>query len=121
GESTGATGGGGTPTGAAPSASATPSSGAPTPSAGTAGVPQTPEQRTEQLRGLCRSYLARPPAQREDLLDTPAYAALVTAAGGREKVGDHCRELLPEAEPEKPTKGRSSPSPAAPPTPGADD
>jgi hypothetical protein len=65
------------------------------------------------LRGLCRAYLAKPPAQRDRTLDTDAYAGLVTAAGSRENVDDFCRELVPDAAPNKaePT-ARATPGPA---------
>lgn len=118
GGSTGATGSsGGTPSGApsdAPlSPSAGPTSGAVTPRGPVGGGPRPPQQRTEQLRGLCRAYLTKPPAQRDKTLDTAAYAGLVTAAGGRENVDDFCRELVPDAAPNKaePT-ARATPGPA---------
>ncbi|SCL45451.1 hypothetical protein GA0070606_0750 [Micromonospora citrea] len=108
GGSTDPTGGGapsGTPTDAPASPSGAPTSGAVTPpgppGGRPGGGPRSPEQRTEQLRGLCRSYLAQPAAQREKTLDTSAFAGLVTAAGGREAVDGFCRELVPDAEPQK--------------------
>ncbi|MCX4390756.1 hypothetical protein OG777_28065 [Micromonospora peucetia] len=111
GGSTGATGGG-HPTGT-PSHPSAATSGAPAP--GTA--PGTPEQRTTQLRGLCRAYLAKKPAQRQKALDTPAFAHLVTAAGGREQVDGFCGKLVPEAaakeSPNKPPK-KGATSPPAP-------
>ncbi|MGK5519469.1 hypothetical protein ACSNN9_08940 [Micromonospora sp. URMC 107] len=111
---TGATGG--HPSGSAPHPSAAPTSGAPVPGTTAGDSRRTPEPRTEELRGLCQAYLARTPAQREKVLDTPAFAQLVTAAGGRERVGDFCGELLPEAAAEETTNPPRR-GPTTPPTP----
>ncbi|WP_433384783.1 hypothetical protein [Micromonospora sp. KLBMP9576] len=98
-----ATTGGGRATGTPSAASTASTSGTPGPDT-TAGVaPTTPGQRAEQLRGLCRAYLARKPAQRVEALDTPSFARLVTAAGGPGQVEDFCRELVPEVPPPAPT------------------
>ncbi|MEV4464851.1 hypothetical protein AB0J51_14635 [Micromonospora echinofusca] len=110
--------GGGDPTGTPPGATAPPDSGVPGPGSTTGAAPGTPEQRTEQLHGLCRSYLAKDPAQRERALETPSFARLVTAAGGRGQVEGFCGDLVPEAAakespepPDEPTKRRPSPTP----------
>ncbi|MFV2112618.1 hypothetical protein ACFHW0_09805 [Micromonospora sp. LOL_025] len=99
----------GRPTGTPTRSSAAATSGAPVPGPTAGDAPGTPQQRTEQLRGLCRAYLAKKPAQREKSLDSPSFAHLVTAAGGREQVEDFCGELVPEAaakeSPDKPKKG----------------
>ncbi|MFG3698234.1 hypothetical protein ACGF5C_09995 [Micromonospora sp. NPDC047620] len=116
GGSTGATGSGGTPSDAPTDGSrgpsAAPTSGAATPGVPGGGGPRPSEQRTDQMWGLCQAYLAKPPAQREKALDSPAYAGVVTAAGGRENVDDFCRELAPEAEP-KNADPTTAPSPEA--------
>ncbi|MGW4499660.1 hypothetical protein ACWENR_13750 [Micromonospora sp. NPDC004336] len=115
---TGATGGGapsGTPTDDPRGPSGAPTTAPVTPGGRPGGGPRPPEQRTEQLRGLCRSYLAKPASQREKALDTPAFAGLVTAAGGREAVDGFCRELVPDAEPQASRKA----GPTALPTPDA--
>ncbi|RLK25990.1 hypothetical protein DER29_4008 [Micromonospora sp. M71_S20] len=108
---------GGRPTGTPPRSSAAATSGAPVPGSTAGDAPGTPQQRTEQLRGLCRAYLAKKPAQREKALDSPSFAHLVTAAGGRERVEGFCGELVPEAaakaSPDKPGKGPTlTPTPA---------
>ncbi|MER7459583.1 hypothetical protein [Micromonospora sp. NPDC126480] len=85
----------------APSAG-TPTTGAPSPSS--AG----PSQR---LAGHCKAYLAKSPAQREKALDKPAFADLVTAAGGRDRVTTYCTELV--GEPAPPATGKPEPEPSA--------
>ncbi|MER7420624.1 hypothetical protein ABT346_28220, partial [Micromonospora peucetia] len=106
---TGATGGG-HPTGT-PSHPSAATSGAPVPGSTASAAPGTPEQRTAQLRGLCRAYLAKKPAQREKALDTPAFAHLVTAAGDREQVEGFCGKLVPEAAAKESPKKRPTPPP----------
>ncbi|MFC8906266.1 hypothetical protein ACFT2B_26885, partial [Micromonospora sp. NPDC057140] len=76
-----------------------------------------------RLPGLCRSYLAKPVAQRAKALTTPAYAPLVAAAGGATEVDAFCRRLVPDVDPggtpapRPPRTGR--PAPKVTPTPGA--
>jgi hypothetical protein len=81
--------------GQTPTSSPGPTSSNPTPSTGppasatvTAGVspPATPG-----LVGQCEAVLRRNPDRRSQLLDTPAYADLVAAAGGKDKVTEYCR------------------------------
>ncbi|PSK63845.1 hypothetical protein B0E53_04234 [Micromonospora sp. MH33] len=60
------------------------------------------------MAGLCRAYLAKSDRQRARALETPAFAGLVTAAGGADRVESYCLALVPE----------KSPTPA--PTPSAD-
>ncbi|MEU6075039.1 hypothetical protein [Micromonospora sp. NPDC047074] len=90
------------PTGIPRDPSAVATSAAATRGATAGEVPGTPKPRTEHLPGLCRAYLAKPPGQRERALDAPGFAALVTAAGGAERVTQYCRELAPEPAPKKP-------------------
>ncbi|SCG44706.1 hypothetical protein GA0070560_10487 [Micromonospora halophytica] len=68
---------------------------------------------TAQLTGLCRGYLAKPAAQREKALRTPAYADLVDAAGGAERVDAYCQGLVPEQSPAavSPEPSRARPTP----------
>ncbi|WP_446215399.1 hypothetical protein [Micromonospora sp. IBHARD004] len=102
------------PTGSDPGASGAAPSGAP----GTIGAGPGRSAGTAKLAGLCRAYLARSAAQRAQALETPAYADLVTAAGGAERVEDYCLRLVPEASPTSspsPRAARSTrPTPAAP-------
>lgn len=111
---------GGRPTGTPPRPSATPIPGAPAPGSTAGDAPGAPRQDAEHLRGLCRAYLAKKPAQREKALDTPSFARLVTAAGGRERVEGLCGDLLPDVpakeSPDKPPKKGPGPIPAATPT-----
>ncbi|MEU9508879.1 hypothetical protein AB0D32_21680 [Micromonospora sp. NPDC048170] len=115
GGSTGATGGS-RPTGPPSPPSAAVTSGAPAPGTTPGAAPGRPQQRTEQLRGLCRAYLAKKPEQREKALGTPAFARLVTAAGDPEQVEDFCRELVPEAAAKESPKQAPKTQPS-PPTP----
>ncbi|MEU7933783.1 hypothetical protein [Micromonospora echinofusca] len=108
--------GGGDPTGTPAATTAPPASGVPGPGSTRGAAPGTPEPPTEQLRGLCRAYLAKNPAQRERALDTPAFAGLVAAAGGPGQVEGFCGDLVPEAAAESPepaTKQRPAPGPTA--------
>ncbi|GLY22101.1 hypothetical protein [Micromonospora sp. NBRC 101691] len=45
-------------------------------------------------RGLCNAYLTKSAGQRAKALRTPAFQALVEAAGGPEQVEEYCREQL---------------------------
>lgn len=110
----------GTPGGGATTGvpSAAPSSGLPAPTTGApttgAGSPP-PRDGSQRLRGQCTAYLAKSPAQREKALDTPAFADLVTAAGGRDQVTGYCTRLVGEPEPArtKTPEATESPSPTA--------
>ncbi|MGN9813499.1 hypothetical protein ACTMSW_29645 [Micromonospora sp. BQ11] len=116
----GSTGGPGTPTGGG-STGAGPSTLAPsvvpsaTPDASVTpgGGGRTTEPPTGQVAGLCRAYLAKSPAQRTKALKTPAFAKLVTAAGGVEEVEDFCRGLVGEKKPGNSKKAPASPEPTA--------
>ncbi|MFG2164354.1 hypothetical protein [Micromonospora chersina] len=96
--------GGAGPTGSVPSTVPTP---------GASGGPGRPPS-AGQLTGLCRGYLAKSEGQRARALETPAYADLVTAAGGADRVEGYCLALVPEKSPEpvpKPSAdaGRTTP------------
>jgi hypothetical protein len=47
-----------------------------------------------QTVGLCRAYLAKDRAERRRSLGTPAFRALVTAAGEPDKVDAYCRQMV---------------------------
>ncbi|SCF34259.1 hypothetical protein GA0070618_5496 [Micromonospora echinospora] len=88
-----------TPAPAPPETAPTPTR---TPSAATGTtVPPSGEQprrstspRPAAQRGQCTAYLAKPAGQRAKALRTPAFGALVEAAGGPDQVEQYCRELL---------------------------
>ncbi|MEV1147875.1 hypothetical protein AB0I76_30240, partial [Micromonospora sp. NPDC049799] len=80
----------------------------------TSGNGRTTEPPAGQAAGLCRAYQAKPPSQRARALETPAFANLVTAAGGADKVEDFCRGLVGEAERADSGKAPESPAPTAP-------
>lgn len=44
--------------------------------------------------GLCRAYTAAVADSPGKALENPAFAALITAAGGSDKVGDYCTGVL---------------------------
>jgi hypothetical protein len=58
---------------------------------GTGGTGGTP---APLLVGLCRAYLAKQGPDRGKALDSPAFLALITTAGGRESVDAYCAALL---------------------------
>jgi hypothetical protein len=95
----------------------------PAPRAST-GAPQHPNSSpSPSLPGLCQAYLAHPVDERGKAVESPAFTALVTAAGGPEKVEDYCATLTPghpSATPSHPggaTTDKSPPShPTGPPT-----
>lgn len=74
-----------TPT-AGPSHPATPT----TPGAAPTGSPGTPSG----LAGLCTAYRAKKNADRGHALEAPPFAALIAAAGGRDRVAGYCDALL---------------------------
>jgi hypothetical protein len=61
---------------------------------------------TDSLAGQCHAVLAQPAGKRDRLLDSPAYADLVAAAGGRDQVIDFCQNLAatPSGPPGKPAR-----------------
>ncbi|MGW9194349.1 hypothetical protein [Micromonospora chersina] len=106
------------PTGDVPSTAPTP---------GASGGPGRPAS-AGQLAGQCHAYLAKSDRQRARALETPAFADLVTAAGGADRVEGYCLALVPEKSPEPAPKpsaegGGKTPSGderrATPPTPAA--
>jgi hypothetical protein len=51
------------------------------------------------LVGLCHAYSAGNKTERGKALDNPAFTALITTAGGRDKVDAFCQTLLASAKP----------------------
>lgn len=84
--------------------------------ASSAGMPTSepsPTAPAAAFSGLCHSYLAKDAEGRRKALETPAYADLVTAAGGADKVEAYCVQL---PEKEKQDKSRD-PKPSHEPNP----
>lgn len=63
------------------------------------------------LKGLCTAFLAGAGSEHGAALDSPAFTALITAAGGRDKVESYCTALVADG-PQKPSAGH----PTGPPT-----
>jgi hypothetical protein len=104
--------------------------GTPTDAPGGVGTPTPSDARTggagpgrpagvPQLTGLCHAYLAKPAGQRAKALEKTAFADLVAAAGGADRVEAYCRGLVPERSPHPtpdPRGARPTAPAAAPPT-----
>lgn len=111
-------GGGGSTTTPATAGGRTPSpttapGASPTPAAGPSGAPSSPSS----LAGLCITYRSRTGESPQRVLESPRFAELVTAAGGRDEVPGYCDRLLggpdkPTASPAPPT-GRPDGTPSA--------
>lgn len=75
-------------------------------------------QPSPSLEGLCKAYAAKPEGERGKALESPAFQALITEAGGLDKVGEFCTALLPSAKPtvkpSTPTGGKPSSLPGGP-------
>ncbi|MFE2425929.1 hypothetical protein ACFXJ5_04085 [Streptomyces sp. NPDC059373] len=85
------------PGGSAPSASTTADSAGATGRprvADTGGPGSSPASTDPAFAGLCRAYTAHSVAGRADLLTKPAYADLVKAAGGADRVAAYCAVVL---------------------------
>ncbi|MGC1215696.1 MAG: hypothetical protein WA890_31120, partial [Micromonospora sp.] len=91
-----------------------PGTAAPSTGSGPTGGPGRPAG-TEQLTGLCRAYLAKPAGQRDRALATAAFADLVAAAGGADRVDGLCTRLVPDpaAKPSPSVRVSRSGAPAA--------
>jgi hypothetical protein len=66
------------------------------------------------LRGLCTAYRAGATSNHGKALDSPAFGALVAAAGGTDKVATYCTSLI--GTPTTHPTGKPSPSPTRRPT-----
>lgn len=62
----------------------------------------TPEP---SMTGLCRAYMASVRTAPGKALDNPAFASLIRAAGGKDKVAGYCASV-PESKPGKRNRGR---------------
>ncbi|MEV6919810.1 hypothetical protein AB0M83_32960 [Amycolatopsis sp. NPDC051106] len=78
--------------------------------------PAHPPAPSPSLVGLCHAYRAGDKAEHGKALESPAFTALVTAAGDKSKVDGYCESLV-EASPPPHATG----SPAAPPSAGRPD
>ncbi|MEV6713379.1 hypothetical protein AB0M48_15210 [Lentzea sp. NPDC051208] len=83
-----------------------------TTSATTAATSKGPEQKPDNsaspspsLKGLCQAYTAGAGSEHGKSHDNPAFSALITAAGGAERVPGFCADLLGE----KPGKSDHAP------------
>ena len=100
-----------------------PSPGKPTKTVTTPSTPKASSTPKPSLKGLCKAYQAGVADNPGKALDNPAFTALITAAGGKEKVGAFCVDLIgtppvrPTQKP-KPTQA-ASPSQKAKPTQAA--
>lgn len=66
------------------------------------------------LRGLCQAYTAHVGSSPGKALDSPAFSALITAAGGKNKVAAFCGSMLSAQPGNRPTAhpgGKPSPLP----------
>ena len=66
------------------------------------------------VRGHCHSYLSKDAEGRRRVVDTPALAELVTAAGGKEHVEAYCVALTGNEKAEKPHQARPTREPNPP-------
>jgi hypothetical protein len=82
------------------------SPGAPTPAATAAGA----------FSGLCNSYLSKDAPGRSKALESPAYAHLVTAAGGADKVEAYCLALSEKEKEDKSKEPKPTHEPTREPT-----
>ncbi|XTZ17527.1 hypothetical protein ACQSSU_09250 [Micromonospora echinospora] len=79
----------------APTPTRTPSAATGTTAAPSGAQPRrSTSPRPAAQRGLCTAYLATSAGQRAKALRTPAFGALVEAAGGPGRVEEYCRELV---------------------------
>lgn len=77
-----------------PATHAAPTTGA----TGDASPSPSPAGPSPSLEGLCVAYLAGAADDGGEVLDNPAFRALVDAAGGAEKVDEYCADLVPDAD-----------------------
>lgn len=94
-----------TPASTAPSQSGKPHAGAPGGDARPRPHATKPSKPTKahpagspspSMVGLCRAYDNHPPGKRGKALQSPAFRALLTAAGGKDRVATYCAAVLAE-------------------------
>jgi hypothetical protein len=59
----------------------------------------TPATPSPALQGLCHAYAAGAGSNPGKALDNPAFSALITAAGGRDKVTSYCATVVEASKP----------------------
>jgi hypothetical protein len=80
-------------------------------SRGGQGVNKSDASPTPSLHGLCQAYVSDATDNPGKALDSPAFQALVRAAGGDEKVDTFCDDLLKDT----PSQGPPAGTPGGPP------
>ena len=65
-----------------------------TPAAGGKSTTHPAASPSPSLRGLCQAYTAQVSSSPGKALDSPAFTALITAAGGKDSVTAFCTSLL---------------------------
>ena len=93
--------------GAAPTTMHTTGRPAPRPASSHPGSPANP---SPSMVGLCRAYQNLAEKDRGKALESPAFTALVTTAGGRDKVDEYCAGVLASAAPNEPAHPTGPPS-----------
>lgn len=89
----------------APAAARSAASAAPTPPAHRKPASSPNSSPSPSLRGLCQAYTAHAGGTPGKALDNPAFSALVTAAGGKDKAAAFCASLLATPPGNKPKSG----------------
>ncbi len=100
-----------------PAAASSAASVAPMPSANGTSTSHPNASPSPSLRGLCQAYTAHVGGSPGKALDSPAFSALITAAGGKDKVAAYCASLRATPPGNAPTSHRggkpsSLPAPA---------
>lgn len=57
-------------------------------------VPPSAARSSPTLAGLCRTYTRHPVAEHSKVLESPDFTALITAAGGKDKIDGYCAGTL---------------------------
>jgi hypothetical protein len=69
-----------------------------------------PASPSPSMDGLCQAYTAGAGSEHGKALENPAFGALITAAGGTDKVPAFCDDLLGAKKPGQPTSPPGKPS-----------
>jgi hypothetical protein len=96
----------------APAATRSAASAAVTPAANGKPASDPASSPSPSLRGLCQAYTAHAAGNPGKALDNPAFSALITAAGGKDKVAPYCASL-PATRPGKKPASHPSGKPAS--------